>query len=191
MVLISSAEDLPLGAAVSAANRKDSTFTQRALASLVVTLPLDHSAQPILQWPVDHPSHVGRRRRRRYRRQFCAHLRERGRRDRLPAPTIGMLKSELKTGRDTRALPYLRGDGTFAEVPAKADAKRQGFRLWAPANGQSRRGLGRVRSAVERTHALLNQFGRVFRRLDRSDRNYLGWVQLACCILFMRRGFFP
>jgi hypothetical protein len=176
---------------VAAANRKDSTFTQHALASLVVPLPLEEAAQPLLQWPLGEPSHIGRRRRRRYRRQFCRHLRERGRRDRLNRPTIGMLQSELETGQDTRALPYLRGDGAFAEVPARADAKRQGFRLWAPARGQSRRGLGQVRSAVERTHALLNQFGRVLRRLDRSDRNYLGWVQLASCIIFMRRGFFP
>jgi hypothetical protein len=189
-VLIASAEDLPLGAAVAPAHQQDSTFTQRALASVVVELPLDALAQPSLQWPVGQSSAVNRAQRRRHRRRFCTHLkRERG--GRLSRPMIGKLTAELQQGQDTRALPYLRGDGSFAKIPAKADAKRQGFRLWAPAEGQSRRGLGQVHSAVERTHALLNQFGRIFRRLDRSDRNYLAWVHLASCIIYMRRGFFP
>ena len=95
---------------------------------------------------------------------------------------------------DERALPYTRGDGNFAnKAPAREAARRNGFRLWAPdvRQGQSRRGLGRVRSCVERAHALLNQFGRVYRRWDRSAKSYLGWVQLASCLIFMRQGFFP
>ena len=97
----------------------------------------------------------------------------------------------LHGGRDVRSLPYLRGDGNFAKDPSRYAAKQQGFRLWAPGEGQSRRGLGRVRSSVERAHALLNQFGRVFRRLDRDDRRYLTWAHLACGLIFMRQGFFP
>lgn len=155
---------------------------------MVVELPLENT--PLLQWPVGCNVKHHRNKRRRHRREFCPHL-KRKRGGRLNRPTIGLLKLELQQGQDTRALPYLRGDGSFAKIPAKADAKRQGFRLWAPAEGQSRRGLGIVRSAVERVHALLNQFGRIFRRLDRSDKRYLAWIQLACCIIFMRRGFFP
>jgi transposase len=55
------------------------------------------------------------------------------------------------------------------------------------------RGLGRVRAAVERGHAWLNQFDRVRRPLDRRARRLLGWVQLAACIVFIRaeaNGFF-
>jgi transposase len=66
--------------------------------------------------------------------------------------------------------------------------------LQAPSQGRPRPpGLGRVRAAVERGHAWLNQFGRVGRRLDRSAGRFLGWVQLAACIIFIRaeaNGFF-
>ena len=95
---------------------------------------------------------------------------------------------------DVRAMPYTRADGNFAnKAPAKEGARRSGYRLWAPdvRQGESRRGLGRVRSCVERAHALLNQFGRVSRRWDRKARRYLGWVQLAASLIFMRQGFFP
>jgi hypothetical protein len=33
------------------------------------------------------------------------------------------------------------------------------------------------------------QFGRVFRRFDRSARRYLGWLELAACIILLRSGF--
>ena len=95
---------------------------------------------------------------------------------------------------DERAMCYTRADGNFANKAPVRDAGRAlGFRVWAPdvRNGQSRRGLGRVRSCVERAHALLNQFGRVARRWDRRADRYLGWVQLASCLIFMRQGFFP
>jgi hypothetical protein len=39
---------------------------------------------------------------------------------------------------------------------------------------------------VERCHALLSQFGRLARQLDRCSRRYLGWVQLAACVIFTR-----
>ena len=49
--------------------------------------------------------------------------------------------------------------------------------------------IGRIRSAVERGHAFLSQFGRIVRRLDRIVLRYLGWVQLAACMIFIRAGF--
>lgn len=51
----------------------------------------------------------------------------------------------------------------------------------------------RVRCAVERGHAFLSQFGRVARRFDRVGQRYLGWVQLASAVIFIRHeanGFF-
>ena len=190
VVVVASAEDLPLGAAICSASQQDATFTQRALASVVVPLPLDEASQPLGQLPVQGRARLSRAERRRYRRGL---FRRRNRDGRLSEAVRRALQIELDQGQDLRALPYLRGDGNFAKVPARCDAKRAGFRLWAPdrSKRQSRRGLGVVRSAVERVHALLNQFGRVFRRLDRDDNLYLAWVQLACCIIFLRRGFFP
>jgi hypothetical protein len=46
---------------------------------------------------------------------------------------------------------------------------------------------------VERGHNWLAQFGRIGRRLDRLTGRYLGWVQLAASIIFLRaerHGFF-
>jgi len=172
-VLVATAEDLPIGAIVCAANRQDATFTGEALASLVLELPLDKQ-EPDSSQPTD--SIIG--------------ARSDGK---LSEPQRRELRRQLNQGPDVRPLPYLRADGNFAKVPAKLAARQQHLRLWAPDKhqGQSRRGLGRIRSSVERAHALLNQFGRVCRRFDRDWRRYLAWVQLACCIIMMRQGFFP
>ena len=166
-MLVATAEDLPIGAVICGANRQDATFTAQALASVVVQRPVDRPCQT----PVQDQG------RRTDGKMTNAQLRELG--------------DQLHGEPDVRALPYLRADGNFAKIPARLQSKQQGFRLWAPGQGQSRRGLGRIRASVERAHALLNQFGRVCRRLDRIDRRYLAWVQLASCIIFMRQGFFP
>jgi hypothetical protein len=192
VVLVATADDLPVGAAVCAAHRQDATFVQRALASVVVELPLE--ARPPLQQPTGgRASPPARRRERRRPRREQRRRPGRTRRGWLTRAAVAAMRAEVDRGPDVRALPYLRGDGNFAKVPARCDAKRQGFRLWAPdkSKGHSRKGLGRVRSSGERAHALVNQFGRVFRRLDRDDNVYLGWVQFACCLIFMRQGFFP
>lgn len=165
--MVATAEDLPIGAAICGANRQDATFTGCALASVVVQGPVDRACEVPQQ-------EAGRRA---DGKQSNAQLRK--------------LQEQLHGQPELRAMPYLRGDGSFAKIPACLQSKQQGFRLWAPRRGQSHSGLGRIRSSVERAHALLNQFGRVCRRLDRSAQRYLGWVQLACCIIFMRQGFFP
>jgi hypothetical protein len=162
---------LPLGAAVGGANRQDASFTDAALASVVVPSPVQTR---LTQGQGE-----------------CEVQRRRYEDGKLTGATVREMKNQFKKGQDVRALPYLRADGNLAKLPARYDAKQQGFRLWAPEKDQSRRGLGRIRSSVERVHALLNQFGRIFRRLDRRQSWYLGWVQLACCVIFMRQGFFP
>jgi transposase len=95
---------------------------------------------------------------------------------------------------DVRALPQARADGAYGNRPSRARAEAAGFRLQAPGRGQARRpGVGRVRCAVERGHAFLAQFGRIARRLDRCARRYLGWIELAACVIFIRaeaHGFF-
>ena len=166
-MIVSTAQGLPVGVCVCGANQQDASFTAPALASVVIDLPTMPGNVPLASEPAE------RREGKRSRRQLKA------------------IEQKLSQDQpDVRCLPYLRGDGNF-RTPACLDAKQQGFRLWSPGKGRSRSGLGKIRSSVERAGALLNQFGRVTRRLDRCQRRYLGWVQIACCVLFMRQGFFP
>jgi transposase len=90
---------------------------------------------------------------------------------------------------EVRSLPRVQADGAYGNDPARARAQRAGFRLQAPKRGQARSGVGKMRNAVERCHNFFAQFGRVFRRFDRSARQYLGWLELAACIIFLRSGF--
>jgi transposase len=90
---------------------------------------------------------------------------------------------------DERGRPMARADGAYGNGPSRDRAASQGFRLRAPGRGRKRPGLGKVRNAVERCHNFLAQFGRVGRRLDRDARRYLGWCQMAACIIFIRSGF--
>ncbi len=95
---------------------------------------------------------------------------------------------------DARGLPSARGDGAYGNPDTIGTRQRtacSGFRMRAPRRGQTKLpGIGRIRSAVERGHAFLSQFGRIARRLDRIALRYLGWVQLAACVIFIRAGFF-
>jgi hypothetical protein len=87
------------------------------------------------------------------------------------------------------SLPQVQADGAYGNEPTQARAQRAGFRLQAPKRGQARPGVGKIRNAVERCHNFLAQFGRVFRRFDRSARRYLAWLELAACIILLRSGF--
>jgi len=88
---------------------------------------------------------------------------------------------------DPRDLPRSRADGAYGNRPSKERAATAGFRMEAPKRGKARQpGVGRIRCAVERCHALLSQFGRIARRLDRLAQRYLRWVQLAACVIFVR-----
>ena len=55
--------------------------------------------------------------------------------------------------------------------------------------GKAQPGVGKIRNAVERCHNFFAQFGRIFRRFDRSARHYLGWLELAACIILLSSGF--
>jgi transposase len=88
---------------------------------------------------------------------------------------------------DPRDLPRSRADGAYGNRPSQARANASGFRMEAPKRGKARQpGVGRIRCAVERCHAFLSQFGRIMRRLDRCAERYLGWVQLAAAVIFIR-----
>jgi hypothetical protein len=90
---------------------------------------------------------------------------------------------------DARGLPGAIGDGGYGNEPSRQRAKAAGFRLRAPQRGQKQAGVGKVRNAVERCHNFFAQFGRVARRLDRSSRRFLGWLQMAACVILVRSGF--
>jgi hypothetical protein len=90
---------------------------------------------------------------------------------------------------DPRSLPTARADGAYGNGPTRRRAQAAGFRLRAPGRGQKQPGLGQIRQSVERCHNFFAQFGRIARRWDRSARRFLGWVQLAACLIFIRSGF--
>jgi len=90
---------------------------------------------------------------------------------------------------DNRSLPTAQADGAYGNGPTRQRARAAGFRMQAPKRGERRPGVGKVRNAVERCHNFFAQFGRVARRFDRLARRYLGWVQLAACVIFIRSGF--
>ena len=90
---------------------------------------------------------------------------------------------------DERGLPGAIGDGGYGNKPSRARAKAAGFRLHAPGRGQKQTGVGKIRNAVERCHNFFAQFGRIARRLDRSAKRFLGWLQLAACVILVRSGF--
>lgn len=103
----------------------------------------------------------------------------------VPPPAPTRPREEL----DVCSLPTAQADGAYGNRPSRARAKAAGFRLQAPSRGQRRPGVGRIRQAVERCHNFFAQFGRIGRRLDRSAKRFLGWVQLAACLIFLRSGF--
>jgi transposase len=90
---------------------------------------------------------------------------------------------------DWRSFPRIQADGAYGNSPSRERARRAGFRLQAPTPGKASSGVGKIRNAVERCHNFFAQFGRVFRRFDRSARHYLGWLELAACIILLRSGF--
>ena len=90
---------------------------------------------------------------------------------------------------DRRDLPRAQADGAYGNKPTQERAERAGFRMQAPKRGEKRQGVGKVRNAVERCHNFFAQFGRVFRRFDRSARRFLGWLEMAACVILLRSGF--
>ena len=75
------------------------------------------------------------------------------------------------------------------KCPKQARAQRTGFRLHGAKRGQHQPGVGTIRNAVERCHNFFAQFGRVFRRFDRSARRYVAWIEMAACVILLRSGF--
>ena len=90
---------------------------------------------------------------------------------------------------DPRSLPQAQADGASGNKPTQERAQRAGFRRQAPSRGQARPGVGKIRNAVERCHNFFAQFGRVFRRFDRSACRYLAWLEMAACVILLRSGF--
>jgi hypothetical protein len=110
--------------------------------------------------------------------------------DVLEAMVIGPPQPEQPVAEvDPRSLPTARADGAYGNKPTRQRAQAAGFRLQAPSRGQKPPGVGTIRQSVERCQNFFAQFGRVARRWDRSAQRFLGWVQLAACVIFIRSGF--
>jgi hypothetical protein len=92
-------------------------------------------------------------------------------------------------GREVWDLPRVQADGAYGNSPTQERAERAGFRSQAPQRGKAQAGMGKIPNAVERCHNFFAQFGRIFRRFDRSVRYYLGWLELAACIILLRSDF--
>jgi transposase len=90
---------------------------------------------------------------------------------------------------DERGLPGALADGAYGNKPSRQRARDAGFRLRAPSRGKKQTGVGKIRNAVERCHNFFAQFGRVARRLDRSAKRFLGWLQMSACVILVRSGF--
>jgi len=89
---------------------------------------------------------------------------------------------------DARARPTAQADGAYQNGPTRGRVAEAGFRLRVRRKGK-KEGVGRIRQAVERCHNFFAQFGRIARRLDRSARRFLGWIELAACVILIRSGF--
>jgi len=100
-----------------------------------------------------------------------------------PAPMTPSVEPEA------RSLPTAQADGAYGNRPSRQRAKAAGFRLQDPSRGRRPHGVGKIRQAVERCHNFFAQFGRIGRRLDRSAKRFLGWIELAACVIFLRSGF--
>jgi transposase len=90
---------------------------------------------------------------------------------------------------DERGFPHAQADGAYGNRPTQERARRAGVRLQGPKRGAGQPGVGKIRHAVERCHNFFAQFGRVFRRFDRSARCSLAWIEMAACVILLRSGF--
>ena len=90
---------------------------------------------------------------------------------------------------DPRSLPTAIADGAYGNKPTQQRGQEAGYRIRAPKRGQKGTGVGKIRNAVERCHNFFAQFGRIRVRLDRCAKRFLGWVQMAACVIFIRSGF--
>jgi transposase len=110
--------------------------------------------------------------------------------DVLPALVVQPPAAQARVpGFAPRRLPRAQAAGAYGNGPTQERARRAGFRWQAPKRGKAQPGVGKLRNAVERCHNFFAQFGRIFRRFDRSARRYLGWLELAACIILLRSGF--
>ncbi len=90
---------------------------------------------------------------------------------------------------NVRRRPTVQADGAYGNRPSRERAKAADFRWQAPSRGPRRPGVGRIRQAVERCYHFFAPFGRIGRRLNRSAKRFLGWIQLAACLTVLRSGF--
>ncbi len=90
---------------------------------------------------------------------------------------------------DRRDLAHSRADGAYGNRPSKERAAAAGFRMEAPTRGKTRQpGVGKICCAVEAAvmRSCLSSSQGCRGVWTRTAKRYLGWVQLAACVIFIR-----
>lgn len=80
---------------------------------------------------------------------------------------------------------YLAGRGIAARIKGRANRKRRPGRPRV----FDHEAYSRIRSSVERFFAWMKSFRRIQTRYDRLASTYLGFLQLGCIMILMRRVF--
>jgi len=84
----------------------------------------------------------------------------------------------LDKGYDTLAMPdRVEAKGLIPHIRTRGEERRQKKR---------KRGFRARRWVVERTHAWINRFDKLFIRREKKAENYLGLVHLACAVITLR-----
>ena len=108
---------------------------------------------------------------------------------------VTLVKSTLDAGFLAQAPERLIGDKAYDSDALAADLADEGIELISPNRSnrnvktQDGRPLRRYkrRWKIERLFAWLQNFRRILTRHDRHVLNYLGFVQLGCIVILLRR----
>jgi transposase len=108
---------------------------------------------------------------------------------------INLVRSTLDAGFLAAPPERLIGDRAYDSDPLAADLASQGIELIAPNRSHRRvktqdgRALRRYcrRWKIERLFAWLYNFRRIVTRYEHDVLNYLGFVQLGCIVILLRR----
>jgi transposase len=84
--------------------------------------------------------------------------------------------------------------GYVLHIPRKKKKKKEakddkGYEQTTTTNMQCHKGYSPKRWVVERTNSWHNRFRKLFTRYEKKAENYLGLVQLSCCIIIYRKIF--
>ncbi len=109
-----------------------------------------------------------------------------------------------KTGRRGRKLQHLCLDKAYNSEQEEKELIKRGYVLHIPQKRKrdeteegevkvitqrrsNRKKYSAKRWVIERTNSWHNRFGKLFTRYEKKAKNYLGLVQLSCCMIIYRK----